>query len=100
MLTTKLAAGVLSVAIALVLATPDTSAGIASQNKPCQRLYSDWKKKSGHKAFSVTPSTGVGMQACGAVWGASSKAVAEKEAIKACRRNKVLTATCYIMESK
>jgi hypothetical protein len=78
----------------------DAEAGIHVQNKPCQRLYKEWKKKPSHKAFAVSQSIGVGMQGCGAAWGAPSKAIAEGNAIKSCRQAKAMAATCAVMESQ
>jgi hypothetical protein len=97
-----------SIFIAIAVSTPtptlflaDAEAGIASQNRACQKAYSEWKKRAGHKAFAITPSTGFGAQTCGAVWNASSKAIAEREALKQCGSGKLTPgSTCSIMESK
>ena len=83
----------------LVFEPGTLQAGIASQNRPCWKAYREWKNKKRHKAFAVT-AVGTG-QTCGAVWGAGSKAIAEREAIKVCAKGKWgVGATCYIMESQ
>jgi len=83
-----------------IMLVGEAEAGIHVQNKQCLRLYKEWKKKQGHKAFAVSQAIGVGMQGCGAVWSAPSKAIAEKEAVKSCRQAKAMAATCAVMESQ
>ena len=58
-------------------------------NKPCQKLLKQYKSAPGHKAFAVSylSSGSGGGQACGAAWGAGSKAQAEAAAVKSCKSN-------------
>jgi hypothetical protein len=78
---------------------PDAHA-IPTWNKPCWKAYYTWQKKPGHKAFAISSSSSMVSQHCAAVWGASSKAVAEKEAMKQCRSRWSDAATCRITESE
>ena len=84
-----------------VILSSQAMAGVSPYNKFCLKAYNDWKKKSGHKAFAISPSSSPMGQNCGYSWSAPSKRAAERDALKYCAKGKWgIGVTCYILESK
>ena len=81
------------------LPTPAVSQ-VAFWNKQCVKLYADWKKRPGHKAFAVTHAYTNTGQSCGFSYGVSTKATAEKEAIRQCKLDRWgVSSTCHVIKS-
>jgi hypothetical protein len=81
---------------------PASAQGIEVWNKPCLKAYKKWKSEAKHKAFVVSNSSaggGLG-QSCAETHAASTKAGAERAAIKSCETEKHGSGRCYVMKSE
>jgi hypothetical protein len=88
--------------VAFGIGLQDTSPAVAAPgiqpwNTTCNRIYSQWKKKPNHKAFTVANSSAG--QACGGSWSANSIKAAEESALKACKKASE-EAHCSIVKSE
>jgi hypothetical protein len=78
---------------------PAAAQSIAWWNKNCKKLYAQYQKQPGHKAFAVSRVLEGAGQGCGYVYRAPSKSVAEKEAIKSCKRAGAVSG-CAVLASE
>jgi hypothetical protein len=68
-------------------------------HKPCMQAWKNYKEKSGHKAFAMSPVRTAMMVNCGVAWSAGSQKQAEQAALNYCS-NKSKSTVCYIIDSQ
>jgi hypothetical protein len=87
--------------LTIVSSPPGAAAMPPHWSKECVKIWRQWQKKPGHKAFAMSPVRPGMYFYCGATYSASSKDLAEKDAIKACQNQKGgRNAACYITASE
>jgi hypothetical protein len=93
--------GIALIVLIIVLSSRDAAAMPPHWSKECVKIWKQWQKKPGHKAFAMSPVRPGMYFYCGASYSASSKASAEKDAIKACQGQKGgRNAACYVTASE
>jgi hypothetical protein len=87
--------------LTIVSGSSDVAAMPPHWSKACVKMWKQWQKKPGHKAFAMSPVRPGMYFYCGSTYSASSKDLAEKDAIKACQNQKGgRNAACYITASE
>jgi hypothetical protein len=93
--------GFIAVVIGFIGFSPVVVAeSIGFWNRPCQKAFTDWKKRTGHKAFAISGGATIqGGQGCGWIYNSSTKDAAEKAALTACKKSQYGSG-CRIISSQ
>lgn len=95
----KIAVLLATLSLCFVFAEPAAAApGVSPWNSGCNHLYTQYKKKPKHKAFTVVRDTS--SESCAITWGAPSQKEAEERAKQWCKKNAQGAGSCTVTKSE